>query len=90
MAGYVIAALAAFLPLVLGAFRLGRPRVVVGVGGLLAFGWLIALAMKPPSETTIPVWFLGGMVLLLYAVWCSGLWLGLQLRKARIQRRAPG
>jgi hypothetical protein len=91
MAGYAIAAVAALLPLALGALRLGRPRVVLGVGGVIAFGWLIALAMQPPSDTpAIPGWFLAGMVILLYAIWCGGLWLGVRLRKARIQRRAPG
>jgi hypothetical protein len=91
MAGYLIAAIAAVLPFALGAFRLGRPRVVLGIGGVIAFGWLIALAMQPPSDTAaIPVWFLAGMVILLYAIWCGGLWLGVRLRQARIQRRAPG
>jgi hypothetical protein len=91
MAGYLIAVLAVLLPLVLGAFRLGRPRVVVGVGGVFAFGWLIALAMEPPADQSpIPVWFLAGMVLLLYAIWCGGLWLGVRVRRARIRHRPPG
>lgn len=91
MAGYLIAALAALLPFGLGAFRLGRPGVVVGVGGLIAFGWLIALAIQPPSEAPeVPGWFLAGMVILLFAIWCGGFWLGVRVRKARIQRRAHG
>ena len=89
MAGFVIAAVAAVLPFLLGRFRLGRPLVVLGVGGVLAFGWLIALAAKPASDTNqVPLWYPAGMVVLLYMIWCGGFFLGLRLR--RIRRATPG
>ena len=31
----------------------------------------------------VPVWFLGGLVALLYVIWCGGLWLGVRLRRGR-------
>ncbi len=36
----------------------------------------------------IPLWLLAGLVALLYAIWCGGLWLGVRLR--RIRRATPG
>jgi hypothetical protein len=89
MAGYVIATIACVLPFALGASGLGRPRVVVGVGGLLAAAWLIAGASQgAPTRDQVPLWFFAGLVVLLYAIWCGGLWLGVRLR--RIRRATPG
>jgi hypothetical protein len=89
MAGFLIAVSAGVLPFLLGRFRLGRPFVVAGVGGVLAFGWLVALAAKSPTDANeVPLWYVGGMVLLLYGIWCGGLWLGVRLR--RIRRATPG
>ena len=88
MAGFVIAALAGMLPLLLGIFGLGRPRVVVGIGGMLAVGWVFALAAKRTGPGDVPLWFVVGLVLLLYGIWCGGLWLGVRLR--RMRRPAPG
>jgi len=31
----------------------------------------------------VPLWFLVGLVALLYGIWCGGLWVGLRLRRAR-------
>jgi hypothetical protein len=88
MAGFVIAAVAGLLPFVLGRY-LGRPWLVVGVGGIVAFGWLLALAAKPASDSTeVPLWYVAGMVVLLYLIWCCGLWLGARLR--RVRRPTPG
>ena len=90
MAGFLIAVIACVLPFALGALGLGRPRIVFGVGGLLAVGWIISLAAKRPADTNdiLPLWFLTGLVLLLYGIWCGGLWLGVRFR--RIRRTTPG
>jgi len=92
VAGYLIAVVAFILPFAFGAVGLGRPRIVVGVGGILAVGWIISLAASrtpdPNGDDLIPLWFLAGLVSLLYAIWCGGLWLGLRLR--RIRRAAAG
>jgi hypothetical protein len=89
VSGFVIAAVAGLLPLVLGSVGLGRARVVLVVGGVVAFGWLIALAADRPTEPRpVPLWFVAGLVLLLYAIWCVGLWLGLRFR--RMRRATPG
>ena len=90
MAGFLIAAIASLLSFALGALGVGRPRAVLGVGGLLAAGWIISLAAKRPPETNdvLPLWFVTGLVLLLYGIWCGGLWLGVRLR--RIRRATPG
>jgi hypothetical protein len=88
MAGFLIAVVAAALPFVLGAVGLGRSRIMIA-GGALAFACLVALAAKPPSETNeVPLWYVGGMVVLLYGIWCGGLWLGVRLR--RIRQATPG
>jgi hypothetical protein len=56
---------------------------------VIAFGWVIALAaQRPPAERPIPLWFVVGLVLLLYAIWCGGLWLGVRYR--RMRRATPG
>ena len=89
MGGFLIAAVAGVLPFVIGTFGLGRPRVILTVGGVIAFGWVLALAaQRPPTPRPIPLWFIVGLVLLLYAIWCCGLWLGLRYR--RIRRATPG
>jgi hypothetical protein len=88
MAGFVIAVVACLLPFALGVFGLGRARIVI-VGGVLAFAWIVALAARrtnAPNE--VPLWYVGGMIALLYAIWCGGLWLGAHLR--RIRRATPG
>jgi hypothetical protein len=88
MAGFVIAVVACLLPFALGVFGLGRARVML-VGGVLAFAVIVALAARRTSETNeVPLWYVGGMVVLLYAIWCGGLWLGVRLR--RIRRATPG
>jgi hypothetical protein len=88
MAGFVIAVLAALLPFGLGALGLGRVRVMI-VGGALGFAWLVALAAKRSSDTNeVPFWYVGGMVILLYAIWCGGLWLGAHFR--RMRQATPG
>lgn len=88
MAGFVIAVVACLLPFALGVFGLGRARIVI-VGGVLAFASIVALAARRTSETNeVPLWYVGGMVVLLYAIWCGGLWLGVRLR--RIRRATPG
>jgi hypothetical protein len=87
MAGYLIAAGAFALPLAFGATGLGRPRVVLTVGGALALASVAALAAGRAEDgqggKLVPVWFLAGLVLLLYGLWCGGLWLGLRLRRGR-------
>jgi hypothetical protein len=87
MAGYVIAVVAFLVPLAFGATGLGRPRVVVTVGGVLAAGWIVALIASRAEDADghglVPAWFLAGLVALLYVIWCGGLWLGLRLRRAR-------
>ena len=87
MAGYLIAVVAFVLPLGFGATGLGRPRLVLGVGAVLSGGWIVSLAAGRARDARghelVPVWFLGGLVVLLYVIWCGGLWLGLRLRRAR-------
>ena len=84
MAGFVIAAVAGVAPFALGRFGLGRPFVIGAVGGVVGFGWLVTLAAKPPGETSgLPLWYLCGMVALLFAIWCAGLWLGVRMRRMR-------
>ena len=94
MAGFLIGSLAFVLPLAFGLTGIARPRLVLVTGSVVGVGWLLSLAAVRSSdadgEPVVPLWFLAGLVLLLYAIWCGGLWLGVRLRKARIQRRAPG
>jgi hypothetical protein len=89
VAGFVIAIAACLLPFALGALGLGRARVVI-IGGVLAFAWIVAMAVAHPPDTSVspPLWFGIGLVVLLYAIWCGGLWLGARLR--RIRRATPG
>ena len=86
MAGYLIAIVAFVIPLALGVTGLGRPRVVLGVGAVIAFGWLVSLAATR-TEDVVPFWLLAGLVLLLYAIWCGGLWIGRRLRRMRASVR---
>jgi hypothetical protein len=87
VAGYLIAVGAFLLPFAFGATGLGRPRAVLTVGGALAFACVVALvagrAHDGRGHELVPLWFLAGLVLLLYALWCGGLWLGLRLRRTR-------
>ena len=87
MAGYVIAVVAFLVPLAFGATGLGRPRVVVTMGAALGACSLVALVAGRAEDSRghglVPVWFLAGLILLLYVIWCGGLWLGARLRRAR-------
>jgi hypothetical protein len=87
VAGYVIAVVAFALAFGFGAIRVVRPQLVLGVGGILAFGWAVALAAGNGEDAeghrVIPLWFVAGLVVLLYGIWCGGLWLGLRVRHAR-------
>jgi len=87
VAGYVIAVVAFLVPLAFGATGLGRPRLVLGVGAVLSVGWIISLVARRAQDglghELVPVWFLGGLVVLLYVIWCGGLWLGVRLHRAR-------
>ena len=88
MAGFLIASIAGLLPFLLGRY-LGRPLRIATVGGVLAVGWLAALAAKPsPGTNEVPLWYLAGMVVLLYGIWCGGLLLGVRVR--RMRRATPG
>jgi hypothetical protein len=55
---------------------------------MLAVGWVFALAAKRSDANEVPLWFVGGLVILLYAIWCGGLWLGVRIR--RIRHATPG
>jgi len=87
VAGYLIAVVAFALPFAFGATGLGRTRLVLGVGGVLALGWLVSMAagrtQDDQGDPILPIWLLASLVVLLYAIWCGGLWLGLRLRRAR-------
>jgi hypothetical protein len=87
MAGYLIAVITFALAFVFGTIRAVRPGLVLGVGGALALAWGAVLAMAasegPDAREAVPLWFAFGLMALLYAIWCGGLWLGLRLRRAR-------
>jgi hypothetical protein len=87
VAGYLIAAIAFALPLAVGAGGLARPKIVIGLGAVMACGWAVALvtgrAEDAQGHHIVPVWFLASLVTILYVLWCGGLWLGLRLRNAR-------
>jgi hypothetical protein len=87
MAGYLIAVTAFALPLAVGATGLGRPRIVLGLGALVACAWAVALvagrAQDGQGNHLVPVWFLAALAAILYVLWCGGLWVGVRLRKAR-------
>ena len=86
MAGFVIPTVAFVLPLGLTLSRLVRPRRLLVLGGVLALGWLVALAAarsQGDGHELVPLWFLAGLVLLLYTIWCGGVLLGARVRRAR-------
>jgi hypothetical protein len=87
VAGYLIAVIAFLVPFVLSATRIGRPVTTLVVGGTLAAGWLIALVTgetnKVAGRHIAPLWFLAGLVLFLYAIWCGGVLLGVRIRRLR-------
>jgi predicted ABC-type sugar transport system permease subunit len=87
VAGYVIAVVAFLVPLAFGATGLGRPRVVLSVGAVLGAASVVALVASRAEDgrghELVPLWFLAGLVALLYAIWCGGLWLGTRLRRPR-------
>jgi hypothetical protein len=87
VAGYLIAVIAFVLPLSVGATGLARPRVVMGLGAVVACGWAVALvtgrAQDGQGHHIVPVWFLASLAAILYVLWSGGLWLGLRLRNAR-------
>ncbi|HSC73289.1 MAG TPA: hypothetical protein VLB89_03910 [Gaiellaceae bacterium] len=87
MAGFVIAVLGCLLSFGLGAVGLARSRVLV-IGGVLAFAWIVSMAIGDRGGEQPPLWFGIGLVLLLYGIWCGGLWLGVRLR--RLRRATPG
>jgi uncharacterized membrane protein len=84
MAGFMIAMAACLLPFGLGVLGLGRARIAV-VGAVLGFAWILSMAIARPNgaREQPPLWFGVGLVLLLYAIWCGGLWLGVRLRRLR-------
>jgi hypothetical protein len=90
--GYLIAVVTFVLAFLFGTIRLVRPRVVLGVGAILAIGWTVALAAATGEDTAgneaVPLWYVAGLVVLLYAIWCGGLWLGVRFR--RMRRATPG
>jgi len=40
-------------------------------------------AQDVEGKEVVPLWFVCGLVGLLYAIWCGGLWLGLRICRAR-------
>ena len=83
----MIAVVACALSFVLAALGLGRVRIAI-IGGVLGFAWIVSMAITRTASAEPPLWFGVGLVLLLYAIWCGGLWLGLRLR--RIRQATPG
>jgi len=87
VAGYLIAVVAFLVPFSLIITRIGRPTSTLAVGGLLAVGWLVVLATgeanKVAGKEIAPLWFLAGLVLFLYAIWCGGVLLGVRVRRLR-------
>ena len=87
MAGYLIALTAFLIPFGLSLARWGRPVKLIVVGGLLAAGSVVAVAAGRTDEVAgnevVPLWFLIGLIALLYAIWCGGALLGIRLRRMR-------
>ena len=92
MAGYLIAVVAFALSFAFGITGIARARVVLTVGGVLALGWVVSLAAQRSTNasgnSSIPLWFPAGIVLILYVIWCGGFLLGIRLR--RMRRASPG
>jgi hypothetical protein len=92
VSGYVIAFVTFALAFVFGTIRFVRPKLVLAVGAALAFGWAVALAAGTGEDAAghevIPLWYVAGLVLLLYGIWCGGLWLGRRFQ--RMRRATPG
>jgi hypothetical protein len=92
MAGFVIAVVAFFIPFGLMLTRLTRPGRLLVLGGVLAAGWLVTLAASRAQQgdghELVPLWFLAGLVVLLYTIWCGGVMLGARLRRARDRKTA--
>jgi hypothetical protein len=87
MAGFVIAVTAFLIPFALALSRLTRPRRLLVLGAVLGMASLAALAASraqgADGHELVPLWFLAGLVLLLYTIWCGGVLLGARLRRAR-------
>jgi len=85
--GYLIAVIAFLIPFGVIVTRIGRPVSTLAVGALLAVGWFVTLALgegnKVAGKDIAPLWFLAGLVLFLYAIWCGGVLLGVRLRRVR-------
>jgi hypothetical protein len=84
--GYLIAVVAFLLPFVFGLTGLGRPRVVLSVGvglGIVGYAFIAARTKDSAGQELFPPVLLVGLVVLLYIVWCGGLWIGLRLRRSR-------
>ena len=68
MTGYLIAVVVFALPLAFGASGLGRPRLLLVAGGLLAAAWILVLAVGRVDDgqggKLVPLWFLAGLVAL--------------------------
>jgi hypothetical protein len=88
MAGYLIAVIAFALPFAFAVTGIARARMVLGVGAVLGFAWAVSMAAGRANDLqagheVLPLWFGVGLVLLLYLIWCGGLWLGVRLRRLR-------
>jgi cytochrome bd-type quinol oxidase subunit 2 len=84
--GYLIAVGAFLLPFVFGLSGLGRPRVVLSVGvalGIVGYTFVSERTKDSAGQELFPPVLLVGLVVLLYIVWCGGLWIGLRLRRSR-------
>jgi hypothetical protein len=87
VAGYLIALTAFLIPFGLSLVPWGRPVKLVVIGGLLAVGSVVAVAARRMNEVkgndVVPIWFVIGLIALLYAIWCGGALLGVRLRRMR-------
>jgi hypothetical protein len=61
--------------------------MLFGTGAVLGTAWIVALATTGPEDAAgnqvVPLWFVVGLIGLLFLIWCGGLWLGVRLRRAR-------
>jgi hypothetical protein len=87
VAGYLIAVIAFLVPFGLSFTRLGRPMTIVVVGGILAAAWVAAAAAgetnRVEGNEVAPMWFVTGLAVFLFAIWCAGLVMGIRLRRLR-------